>query len=391
MRILQITRQRETVGGIGTYVRSLTEGLSALGQECTVLSEEEWVSSPDTAGLLAGGGPADGGRPGDFVGAVLAHVGTRAPDVVLVHHMRSGPLLQGLLDRRLPVAEVVHGFACAPGKLFRRGDRVCTHAVGPRCLWDWYAGPCGSRLNPASPLSDHRQAVSYLRALRQLRRTFVLSEFMRDYLVGEGVAPEHIRVVDWSPPFPDRPRQHRPGGSGAGRRVLYVGRLVYAKGVQYLLAAMARLPADYSLHVAGEGYHRSFLEQEGRRLGIADRVTFTGPLDPPAVGAEYAAADVVAMPSIWPEPLGLVVAEAASHGCPVVVSAVGGLPEWRKRGVDVTTCRPADAAALARALEDACRAGTGAPGRPGASVGSPGDYSSSMLDELSRLSATASG
>ena len=41
MRILQITRQSETIGGIGTYVRSLTADLSALGQDCVVLSPDQ--------------------------------------------------------------------------------------------------------------------------------------------------------------------------------------------------------------------------------------------------------------------------------------------------------------------------------------------------------------
>ena len=389
MRILQITRQSETIGGIGTYVRSLTADLSALGQDCVVLSPDQ-VDRPgdrtsryvhvDELGLRPGASP--------FIGPVMALVDSLEPDVVLVHHMADVALVDGLQARRVPVAEVVHGFACASNKLFRRRDRVCTHAVGPRCLWDWYAGPCGSSPDPRHNLAEHRQAVAHLDALRRLRRVFVLSEFMRDYLAGEGIPPERVRVVHWTPsttaadPSPTAPSRV------PGRRVLFVGRLVYAKGAQYLLAALARLDPTFSLRIAGTGWYQRELEAQCARLGIADRVAFLGDVDPSGVADEYRRADVVVVPSIWPEPLSLVPAEAAGHGCRVVVSAVGGLPEWADRGVPVRTCPPADAAGLARAVANACDA----PGQPAASApagrpASPLAHAADLLGELEQLCA----
>ena len=69
---------------------------------------------------------------------------------------------------------------------------------------------------------------------------------------------------------------------------------------------------------------------------------------------ELLTANVAVVPSIWPEPFGLVVGEAAKLWSPVVVSAVGGLPEWKEKGLDVWTCPAARPKDLAATIKQVC-------------------------------------
>jgi glycosyltransferase involved in cell wall biosynthesis len=63
-------------------------------------------------------------------------------------------------------------------------------------------------------------------------------------------------------------------------------------------------------------------------------IEFAGWLQKDALTARLASTDVVVMPSVWPEPFGLVGPEANCHGVPVVAFATGGIPEWLHDGVN---------------------------------------------------------
>lgn len=113
-------------------------------------------------------------------------------------------------------------------------------------------------------------------------------------------------------------------------RALYLGRLSPEKGVAVALTAwsvLARDRPDRELVVAGDGADRPALERLARHLGIDAQVRFTGWVSQPDIGALLDATSVVLVPSLWDEPFGLVAAEAAAHGRPVIASRVGGLPE----------------------------------------------------------------
>lgn len=141
--------------------------------------------------------------------------------------------------------------------------------------------------------------------------------------------------------------------------LLFVGRLRIRKGVEVLLAALARLRAAHPearLLVAGDGEHRRALERTAAALGVADAVTFLGRCDAARVRALLAGARLLAVPSIY-EGMPLVVLEAMEAGVPVVASRVSGIPEVVEDGVTGWLVPPEDpqalAAALAAAMEDA--------------------------------------
>jgi ubiquinone/menaquinone biosynthesis C-methylase UbiE len=132
--------------------------------------------------------------------------------------------------------------------------------------------------------------------------------------------------------------------------VLEVARLAEVKGQRTLLAALPHIDATAVLvgrDLEQGGAYETALRAEAERLGVADRVVFTGHRDD--VPALLAGCDVFCLPSTG-EGLPLVVLEAMAQGKPVVASAVGGTPELVVDGETGLLVPPGDADALARAL-----------------------------------------
>ena len=118
--------------------------------------------------------------------------------------------------------------------------------------------------------------------------------------------------------------------------ILYVGRLVYEKGIQNLIAAMPKVLSNYNdakLIIAGRGGMIDELKAEAASLGLNNKIYFTGYLDSKQVQKMYKCADVAVFASTY-EPFGIVALEAMLAGVPTVVSDVGGLNEIVNHGVD---------------------------------------------------------
>ncbi len=152
----------------------------------------------------------------------------------------------------------------------------------------------------------------------------------------------------------------------AARRVLFFGYVRAYKGLPTLLEALALLPADVQLVVAGEIYHHdaAWHRAEAERLGIADRVVLLDRfLASSEVGCCFRAADVVALP-YWSASQSGVAPLAMACGRAVVASAVGGLPDLVRPGETGFLVPARDPAALAdaiaRAVADAPRLGAAA-------------------------------
>jgi glycosyltransferase involved in cell wall biosynthesis len=126
-----------------------------------------------------------------------------------------------------------------------------------------------------------------------------------------------------------------------GHQLLFVGRLDHLKGGSYLLDALPRvasmLGCPIKVTFAGDGPERASWQTATTRLTARERrlrVEFTGWLDRDRIDALFARADLLVVPSVWPEPFGLVGLEAARHRLPVAAFAVGGIPDWLRPGVN---------------------------------------------------------
>ena len=113
------------------------------------------------------------------------------------------------------------------------------------------------------------------------------------------------------------------------KMILFVGRLVYQKGVEYLIRAVPDIIKTYpnsKVVIAGSGDMWGYLEDLAYQLGCRDKIIFLGFTNGQMLKKLYKSSDLTVIPSIY-EPFGIVALEAMASGSPVVASAVGGLKE----------------------------------------------------------------
>ena len=204
-----------------------------------------------------------------------------------------------------------------------------------------------------------RLAAFGVRCTRRLTRaTVAVSEAVQAELVlREGVDPSRVTVIGNGVDG----ERFRPGGRGAARRSLGiaedavvaggVGRLDDAKGFEYLLQAAAEARANGArcrVLLTGDGPARPALEAEARRLGLGEAVRFLGRREDPE--NIYPALDVFVLPSLR-EGSPNVLLEAMACGVAAIASRVGGVPELIEDEVDALLVPPAEATALAAALQ----------------------------------------
>lgn len=113
------------------------------------------------------------------------------------------------------------------------------------------------------------------------------------------------------------------------RDIVFLGRLVSAKGCDLALAALALLKSEGicpSLTVIGDGPELPALRRQSAELGIAGQVEFLGAMRE-GRGSVLAQHKIMVIPSNWTEPFGVVALEGVAAGCVLAASNVGGLPE----------------------------------------------------------------
>jgi glycosyltransferase involved in cell wall biosynthesis len=142
-------------------------------------------------------------------------------------------------------------------------------------------------------------------------------------------------------------------GAASSSRFLYVGRLAKEKGLYDLLDAFCRVHGqnpEATLYLAGSGLIEEDLRQRTRALRIESAVTFLGTKTPQEIGGLLMSSTAMILPS-YREPWGLVVNEALSFGCPVVVSDVCGcVPELVRDGVTGYSFPAGDVDGLTKAM-----------------------------------------
>ena len=170
-------------------------------------------------------------------------------------------------------------------------------------------------------------------------------------LLDFGQSPDRIETVRPGLDLPCRPapRCIRPD---ATPHLLCVGSLIYRKGQDVLLAALAKL-SEFAWHLDLVGGERdpAFAERlrcRVRRAGLADRVTFHGEIDAAALARFYADADLFVLASRH-EGFGMALSEAMGHGIPVLSCLAGAIPETVPGDAGILV-PPDDERALASAL-----------------------------------------
>jgi glycosyltransferase involved in cell wall biosynthesis len=198
------------------------------------------------------------------------------------------------------------------------------------------------------------------RFIRGSRYLVATSELEKQELIEGGIDAARVEIrrngieLPMREPEPGKFRRERGISSGA-KMILFLGRLVSKKSPDLLLEAFAKWRAncgrgkDAVLVLAGPGEGDGFfatLQTMADRLGISDKVLFTGPLYDDAKWSAYRDADLFVLPS-QNENFGNTAGEAAACGAPVIVTDRCGIAPFVGAAGEVI---PYDSAALEQAL-----------------------------------------
>lgn len=354
MRIVIANNQRSVVGGVETYLREIVPELLYRGHDIGLLCEQSAV--PELAAIDE---QIDGMRVWDrrsaAVSTFMDDITAWKPDVIYVQGLDSADLEEAI-QARFPAVMFAHTYhgTCISGSKRHAFPvpRPCARVLGPGCLLLYYPRRCGG-LNPKTMWESYWTQRRRQGLLQRYRQVAVASRHMVDEFRRHGVAAERLHHLPLFPagmvPDPAPPTARTPSGV-----ILMVGRLTDLKGGTHLMQALPHaartLGKPLSLVVAGEGTERANLESLAMRHGV--RADFVGWV----AGAErerlMRQADLVALPSVWPEPFGLVGIEAGCVGVPAVGYAVGGIPDWLVPGEsgELAPGDPPTATGLAEAL-----------------------------------------
>jgi glycosyltransferase involved in cell wall biosynthesis len=130
---------------------------------------------------------------------------------------------------------------------------------------------------------------------------------------------------------PAAPRRRR--GKGETFKIGFLGTLSKIKGVEWLIDQFQSLSINASLLIAGKG--KRDYEEKLRSLAKHPGITFLGYV---RSADFYQMIDVLVVPSLWKEPLGMVAIEALANNLPVIANKSGGLEESVLNGVNGLFC-----------------------------------------------------
>ena len=353
MRVLVAHSARGAIGGIESYLRGVAPRLAERGHAVALVFErrvEEEAAAPDPYAACAAEWCVE------ELGAAETAAAARAwgPERVWVHGLESRELEARLLALA-PAARFVHNYdgCCATGEKFRRWPRPapCARRMGAACAAINFTHHCG-RLRPAGFTAAWERQRARAADFGRYRQLQAASQHMQAELRRQAGSAVPVALLPY--PLAEARAAEPAPRPGPPRRVLMLARLTAGKGGAHLLRALAAAEAGLGRRleatIAGDGPERPRLERLARELGLDAR--FPGWVDAAARRRLLQEADLLAMPSLWPEPFGLAGLEAAARAVPAVAYAVGGIPDWLTAGEsgELAPGAPPTVAGLAQAL-----------------------------------------
>jgi glycosyltransferase involved in cell wall biosynthesis len=255
------------------------------------------------------------------------------PDVLLFHNLI--PVASfGMYDEArklgLPVIQYIHNFRpFSPSGTMWHGGKVHDESLHGN-PWPEIFGRAWERsLIKTTLLAFHLRRLRLNGWLDAVDRWIAISEFIRDKFIEAGIPESKISTLRhcWTPMVAEPSEQDQ-------GYYLFLGRLVPEKGVGTLLEAWQKLErhlgqACPKLVIAGTG------PEEFKVMATAAhkrKIEYAGFVSGEAKQRLLAGCRAVIAPSIWWEPLGLIVYEAYDHGKPVIAARSGGLVETVQEG-----------------------------------------------------------
>ena len=332
MRILYVHERYGALGGAEANVVITATELARRGHAIGILhgpSTGRGLADWDAA--FASRFPLDPSESPDTAATTDLALRSFRPDVVYVHKTADLALLESLLRSRLPLVRMVHDhdiYCLRSYKYDVFTRKICTRPASLACIFPCLACLVRNRDGRSHlPVrwASYRDKRREIAANRRFQRLVAVTPFMRDELLRNGFDADRIRVLA------PVPRPGEPGlrsSFGPRNLVLFAGQIVRGKGVDVLLESLALVSSPFECVILGDGNHRPACERLARRLGLDDRVTFKGYVPQHELKAYFRECSVVAISSVWPEPIATVGLEVMRYALPIVAFDAGGIRDW---------------------------------------------------------------
>ena len=268
-------------------------------------------------------------NPADNEAIVKKALADFSPDAVYVHKMADLSVIQTLVASGIPLLRMVHDhdIYCMRSYKYNYFTRkICTRAASPYCIF-----PCLATIvkNPGGLLPV--KWVSYSEKKREIAlnrrfdRMVVVTTYMRDELLKNGFDTARIEI---HAPVPRMGDPNLRSSFSDRNLIIYAGQIIRGKGVDVLLEALARVKTKFECVILGDGNHKAYCEELSKKLGLADRVTFKGFIPQEELKNYYRECSVVALSSLWPEPIATIGLEVMRYALPVIAFDAGGIKDW---------------------------------------------------------------
>lgn len=347
MRILFVHERIGALGGAEANALITARELKARGHEVGLLhglgtgkGEDSWREVFDFRGAAGGAASARG--------ALRAFL----PDVVYVHKIADLGLLEALARSPVPVVRMVHDHDIYCMRSYKYSvftRKICTRAASLHCVLG-----CGAFLARNRGIGFPLRYVSYGDKRREIElnkrfaRMLVVTRFMRDELLKNGFDPARIEI---HPPVPPPGDPGLRSNFSSRNLIVFAGQIIRGKGVDALLESLALVREPFECIILGEGSHRAACQALCARLGLNDRVTFQGFVPQEQLKNYYRECTLVAISSVWPEPIATIGLEVMRYALPVVAFDAGGIRDWLEDGRNGFLVPWMDRGAFARSVE----------------------------------------
>lgn len=333
-------------GGLGTACKGLTKGLSNENIDVTfVLPKAKGEAKSDHVNLIVANNVYMDSDKISFLevnSLLVPYITTdeyleRYKDIKSIKHGKINNAEDDLYGKDL--YEEVHRYSEKMKLISRLEEFDLIHAH------DWMTYPAGIVAKKATgkPLVCHIHATEFDRTggnvnqyvynieregFHNADKIIAVSNLTKNKVIEHyGVSPDKIEVVHNAVEF----NHYEPESciKTNDKVVLFLGRITIQKGPEYFLYAAKRvldMDPNVKFVIAGSGDMEGFMINEAARLGIGNKVLFTGFLRGKDIDRAYKMADLYVMPSVS-EPFGITPLESMRNGTPVLISKNSGVSE----------------------------------------------------------------
>lgn len=352
MKIVQISKECSSNGGVGTYVCNLLSALESSGHDVSIIHADlnADCSLKRTRQFYIKNFDHYGSRKQceQSASLVMKILKSIQPDIVHIQGCNNF-YLESEIRKEFHAIKTLHTYDFCPSgnKFHHASQKVCVHPTGSLCVPRMIFKRCLLSKRPNVIWQHYRRAVEANKNNSEYKKLIVASEYVKMQAIASGYPADQIDVIPYYTNLPSINSEF----TGSENKILFVGRIVPEKGLRKLLLAFSQLQTSSQLIIAGDGAGLSKIKTFSRKLGIENRVCFSGWAEANQKEELYRSASVVVIPSGWPEPFGIVGIEAMSYAKPVVAFQTGGISEWLDDGKTGFLIAPHDVSEMSKKID----------------------------------------